>query len=92
MATRTRRRARTVQEGLVGKDEFRVLAPGGRVLAVKGLRPLALIRAQDAAMRALDPIELTVERRSPFGDPTQLYRVVRDEHGVVRTFPVDPQD
>lgn len=76
---------------LEGKDTFHVLDPKGVQIAVKGsASPIApgaqaLNVAQRAAEQYDKPVVLTVERRTLFGDPVVLYRVTRDEHGVVFT-------
>jgi hypothetical protein len=84
-----RRRKRT--ESLAGKDTYHVLHDGTE-LAVRGPAgpetpgALALVIAQGRAVKWGASVTLTVERRSLFGPATPIYRVVRDEDGVVKSF------
>jgi hypothetical protein len=90
MATRTRKKKTRVP---AGKDSFHVLAGDLRELATKGEAPHALTVAQRIAeQKCTGPTTLTVVRRSLFGPATTLYRVDRDEHGIVLTTRVDAQD
>jgi hypothetical protein len=82
---------------LAARDTYHVVGPSGD-LAVKGPAgpqdpgALALVVAQAHAITAPDPIELRVERRTLFGPPVTLYRVVLDAEGVVKTFTVNHVD
>ena len=75
-----------------GRDTFIVLGPGGTVDCTKGAAPHALNVAQRLAEKHTEPATLYVERRSLFGPATQLYRVVRDEHGTVFTTTLNAVD
>ena len=77
----------------VGDDAYRVLDAAGKELAVRGMKALALIAAQERALRNYtEPTQLIVERRSLFGQPVTLYRVVREEDGAVSTYTVNRED
>jgi hypothetical protein len=87
-ATKRRIKRRKHKDTLLGKDSWHVLDPAGVEIKVTGLGPnIGLILAQERAVRDFtEPVELTVEQRSLFGPATPIYRVSRDEHGVVRSF------
>lgn len=91
--TKARKRRSLTAEPVVGKDSYVVLDPEGNVLAEKGYQPLALLAAQEHALRSyIEPTTLTVERRSLFGPATTLYRVVRDEDRNVIAYTISSQD
>jgi hypothetical protein len=48
--------------------------------------------AQRMAEKHTEPATLYVERRSLFGPAAKLYRVSRDEHGIVTTTTVNAED
>lgn len=78
---------------LAGRDTYHVLGPAGEELAVKGEAAHAMTTAQERAMRNFaDTATLTVERRSLFGPPAELYRVVRTEDGAILTYTIEPVD
>ena len=68
------------------RDTYHVMAPKDTQLAVKDAAQTALVRAQTLAYDGEPGLELRVERRTLFGPPVTLYRVVRDEEGV-STYP-----
>ena len=86
MATKTRRRLRRDSEPRLGKESWLIVAGDGKVLREVGhSEGSALIMAQKLAEKSLEPVAMTVQVKSLFGDPDTLYRVVRDEDGVVLT-------
>jgi hypothetical protein len=70
---------------LAGRDSYHVLDGTGAQLAVKGAAPHALVVAQGLAQKHVEPVVLTVSRRSLFGPAVTLYRVTRTEQGDVFT-------
>jgi hypothetical protein len=81
-----------VKKGEVAVESYHVL-DGARELAVKGAGVLGLLCAQERAMRDYDkPTTLTVERRTLFGEPVILYRVVRDEDRQIKSYTINRED
>jgi hypothetical protein len=77
----------------VGNEAYRVLTEDGREIAIKGMKSLALLAAQERAQRDYtEPVKLVVERRTLFGAPVILYRVVRDEDGVIHSATINAVD
>lgn len=77
-----------------GKTSWAVLDPSGRTIQEvgSGAGP-ALVRAQDVAQRGYSgPVVLTVERRDLFGPAAPLYRVRRDDQGVIITTVISEED
>ena len=90
-------RTKRATSTLAARDTYHVVGPSGD-LAVKGPAgpqdpaALALVVAQAHAITAAEPVELRVERRTLFGPPVSLYRVVLDEEGVVKTYTINAED
>lgn len=90
-------RTKRATSNLAARDTFHVVGPSGD-LAVKGPAgpqapgALALVTAQGRALKWGAPIEFTVERRTLFGPPATLYRVVRDEDGTIKTYTINAED
>lgn len=87
-----RKRKVTKQEGSTRGTEFRVLSPDGTVLETRESHTFALVRAQRRAEQAEKETSLEIERRTLFGPPVRLTRVVRDEDGVVHTLTLSHED
>lgn len=105
MATAVRKRAtrKRASEPRLGRTTYHVVDQNGNDLrppqsetVQNGGAGLALVKAQEIASRwgeDGDEAVITVERRTLFGDPVELYRVVRDpETGIVRTFTTSLED
>jgi hypothetical protein len=100
MAVATRKRAtrkRAYAEPKLGRTTYHVVDQNGNDLRPpQAAAPLALVKAQEIVSRwgeDGDEAALTVVRRTVFGDPVDLYRVVRDpETGIVRTYTTSLED
>ncbi|MDE2101482.1 MAG: hypothetical protein KGL39_29825 [Patescibacteria group bacterium] len=75
---------------------FHILDQEGHDLrGPQALAGLALSRALNIIQRwgeDGDEATLYIERRTLFGDPVELYRVIRDEDGVVRVITTSQED
>ena len=97
MAVATKRR-RTVRKDppVTGGTTYHVLDQEGHdLLGPQSHPPIALVKAQDWIQRkGVDGDEgtLYIERRTLFGDPVELYRVVRYEDGSIQTFIMNRED
>lgn len=70
-----------------GLDEM-----GGEIIPPKPHPMFALTSTQTFALNGPDEGVYTVERRTLFGPPTQLYRVTRTEDGAVHTLTLTKED
>jgi len=77
-----------------GRDAFHIRAGENRLTPKPyAAASLALVAAQERAMRAFDqPAVLTVERETIFGPTVELFKVVRDEDGVILTYRIAEDD
>lgn len=93
-ATKTRRRRRTTSAPPVpGKTSWVILNVNGDVLRETGYGAAVTLKlAQARALDQDDPVTYTVERRDLFGPPALLYRVDRDEDGIVLTTTISEED
>lgn len=85
-----RRRKPRNEHAAQGKDSFIVRTPGGEKLNDTAWPMVALVLAQGRAIKG--PAVLCVERRSLVGPPVVLYRVERDDCGIVTTTTVNEED
>lgn len=94
----TKRRVRRARKDgpVTSGTTFHILDQEGHDL--RGPQPspgVALSRAQNIIQQdGTDGDEgtLYIERHTLFGDPVELYRVFRDEHGVVFTYTTSQED
>jgi hypothetical protein len=79
---------------IVGKVAYRVVNERGEELSLLPLRSTALFRAQRLAesIKGNDRHEYHITSVPLFGEPTLLYRVIRDQAGVVYTYIINEED
>lgn len=95
--TRRRRKKKTADEYVPAvRDTYHVLGPDGEIPTRPLTQTHPMFALTKAQMIALDeyrePAVLTVQRRALFGPPVDLFRVTRDEEGVVYTKTITNED
>ena len=97
VATKRRRRAPVRKDvPVTSGTTFHILDQNGVELRPAQAHPgVALVKAQDIALRwgeDGDEATIYVERRTLFGKPIELYRVVRQEDGSITTYTTSLED
>lgn len=96
--TKPRRKRKATSKNLpvVGATRYHILDQAGHDVAPEQGHPgVALSRALNIIQRMGvdgDETPLYVERRTLFGNPVELYRIIRDEDGVIRTYTINLED
>jgi hypothetical protein len=95
VATKRRRVARK-DKPITSGTTFHILDQEGHDLRGPLLSPgVAVSRAQNIIQRRGedgDEATLYIERHTLFGDPVELYRVVREEDGAISTYTTNLED
>jgi hypothetical protein len=98
MAVATKRRRRTVRRDapVTSGTTFHILDQEGHDLrGPQATSGLAVSRALNIIQRwgeDGDEATLYIERRTLFGSPVELYRLVRDEDGTITTYTTNLED
>lgn len=93
MAVAQKRRRRTTKAPTPsGKDSWQILGPKGEILRDVPYGEGATLAMAQGLIHRIDPeadtLELTVRLKALFGEPDNLFRVVREEDGSVTTYRV----
>jgi hypothetical protein len=88
-AVKTRRRRGTRTEPKPGKESWQIVGPDGAIIQETNYGEGATLSiAQNLAQEYDEEVTLIVRVKSLFGEPDNLFRVVREEDGAIATWRV----